>query len=115
MFFFSFVHEFAVYRQSAFTESGVKIRGGPTHFILHDQASPPQIKEANRSCLGAMTYGQFPEVLIHKKDSNKHEVLVDMKSIWSLKWTIRSVLWKSNRPGDRHPGMCTIRHCLETA
>ena len=56
--------------------------GGPTHSILHDQASPTQIKEANRSLLGAMTYGQFPEVLIQKKDTDKNEVLVNYRNTY---------------------------------
>jgi len=56
--------------------------GDPTHSILDDQASPPQIKEANRSLSGAMTYGQFPEVLIQEKDANKHEVLVNYRNTY---------------------------------
>jgi len=55
---------------------------GPTHFILKDQAPPPQIKEAYRRLPGAMTYGQFPEVLIQKKDSEKHEVLVNYRNTY---------------------------------
>jgi hypothetical protein len=56
--------------------------GGPTHSILNDQAPPPQIKEANRSLSEALTYGQFPEVLIQKKDNNKHEVLVNYRNTY---------------------------------
>jgi predicted AAA+ superfamily ATPase len=56
--------------------------GGPTHSILNDQASPPQIKEANRRLSGAMTYGQFPEVLIQPKDNDKHEVLVNYRNTY---------------------------------
>lgn len=56
--------------------------GGPTHSVLYDQPSPPQIKVANRSLLGAMTYGQFPEVLIQEKDSDKHEVLVNYRNTY---------------------------------
>jgi predicted AAA+ superfamily ATPase len=56
--------------------------GGPTHSILDDQTSPPQIKEANRSLSGAMTYGQFPEVLIQEKDGDKHEVLVNYRNTY---------------------------------
>ena len=56
--------------------------GGPTHSILVDQASPLQIKEANRRLSGAMTYGQFPEVLIHEKDGDKHEVLVNYRNTY---------------------------------
>jgi predicted AAA+ superfamily ATPase len=56
--------------------------GRPAHFILNDQAPPPQIKEALRSLSGAMTYGQFPEVLMQKKDSDKHEVLVNYRNTY---------------------------------
>jgi hypothetical protein len=56
--------------------------GGPTHVFLKDQAPLPQIKEALRSLSGAMTYGQFPEVLIQKKDSDKHEVLVNYRNTY---------------------------------
>ncbi len=56
--------------------------GGPTHSFFSDQAPPLQIKEALRSLSGAMTYGQFPEVLIQKKDSDKHEVLVNYRNTY---------------------------------
>ena len=56
--------------------------GGPTHSILFGQASPLQIKEANRRLSGALTYGQFPEVLIHEKDGDKHEVLVNYRNTY---------------------------------
>jgi hypothetical protein len=56
--------------------------GGPTHFILVNQASPPQIKEANRRLSGAMTYGQFPEVLMQEKNGDKHEVLVNYRNTY---------------------------------
>jgi predicted AAA+ superfamily ATPase len=56
--------------------------GAPTHSILNDQASPPQIKEANRSHAGSMIYGQFPEVLIQEKDGDKHEVLVNYRNTY---------------------------------
>lgn len=56
--------------------------GAPTHSILNDQASPPQIKEANRSLAGSMIYGQFPEVLIQEKDGDKHEVLVNYRNTY---------------------------------
>jgi predicted AAA+ superfamily ATPase len=56
--------------------------GGPTHSILNDQASLPQIKEAGRRLSGAMTYGHFPEVLIHEKDGDKHEVLVNYRNTY---------------------------------
>jgi predicted AAA+ superfamily ATPase len=56
--------------------------GAPTHSILNDQASPPQIKEANRSHAESMIYGQFPEVLIQEKDGDKHEVLVNYRNTY---------------------------------
>lgn len=56
--------------------------GGPTHSILDDHLSPPQIKEANRRLTGAITYGQFPEVIIQEKDSDKHEVLVNYRNTY---------------------------------
>ena len=56
--------------------------GDPTHSVLHDQATPPQIKEANRSFPGAMTYGQFPEVLLQEKDGDKHEVIVNYRNTY---------------------------------
>jgi predicted AAA+ superfamily ATPase len=56
--------------------------GGPTHSILVNQASPPHIKEANRRLSGAMTYGQFPEVLMQEKNGDKHEVLVNYRNTY---------------------------------
>ena len=56
--------------------------GGPTHSILDDPAALPQIKEANRRLSGAMTYGQFPEVLIQEKDGDKQEVLVNYRNTY---------------------------------
>ncbi len=56
--------------------------GPPTHSILNDRAPLPQIKEANRSLAGAMTYGQFPEVLLQQSDNNKHEVLVNYRNTY---------------------------------
>ena len=37
---------------------------------------------ANRRLSGATTYGQFPEVLIQEKDSDKHEVLVNYRNTY---------------------------------
>ena len=45
--------------------------GDPTHSILYDHATPLQIQEANRILQGAITYGQFPEVLIQEKDNDR--------------------------------------------
>jgi predicted AAA+ superfamily ATPase len=56
--------------------------GAPTHSILNNQASLSQIKEANRSFAGAMTYGQFPEVLCQQSNNDKHEVLVNYRNTY---------------------------------
>ena len=56
--------------------------GDPTHAILDNQASPLQIKEANRMLPGAITYGQFPEVIIQKKDGDKQEVIVNYRNTY---------------------------------
>jgi predicted AAA+ superfamily ATPase len=57
-------------------------QGGPTHSILNDRADPPHIKKANRSLAKAMTYGQFPEVLLQQNDADKHEVLVNYRNTY---------------------------------
>jgi uncharacterized protein len=56
--------------------------GDPTHAILDNQVSPLQIKEANRMLPGAITYGQFPEVIIQKKDGDKQEVIVNYRNTY---------------------------------
>jgi len=56
--------------------------GEPTHSLLNDQASPHQIKEANRMLSAAMAYGQFPEVLVQQGDDNKREVLVNYRNTY---------------------------------
>jgi predicted AAA+ superfamily ATPase len=56
--------------------------GTHTHSILNDRAPLPQIKEANRSLSAAMIYGQFPEVLIQKNDSDRHEVLINYRNTY---------------------------------
>ena len=56
--------------------------GVHTHSILGDQVPPAQIKEASRMLSGALTYGQFPEVLIQEENSDKHEVLVNYRNTY---------------------------------
>ena len=56
--------------------------GDPTHSIFYDQAAPLQIQEANRMLQGAITYGQFPEVLIQKKDNDREEVIVNYRNTY---------------------------------
>ncbi len=56
--------------------------GSPTHTILNEPIDLIQIKEANRALDEAMTFGQFPEVLIHKEDKGKHQVLVNYRNTY---------------------------------
>jgi predicted AAA+ superfamily ATPase len=56
--------------------------GAPTHSILNGKVSLSQIKEANRSFGGAMTYGQFPEVLCQQSNNDKQEVLVNYRNTY---------------------------------
>ena len=56
--------------------------GDPAHSILKDRAKPPHIREANRSLKQAITYGQFPEVLLQENDIDKHEVLVNYRNTY---------------------------------
>jgi len=57
-------------------------QGEPVHSILNEQASLPQIKEANRKLKDAITYGQFPEVLNQESDEKKKEVLVNYRNTY---------------------------------
>jgi predicted AAA+ superfamily ATPase len=57
-------------------------QGEPIHGILTDQVELLHIKEANRSLLEAMTYGQFPEVLVQEKDKEKHHILVNYRNTY---------------------------------
>jgi len=56
--------------------------GWPDHSILHEKASLPKIKEANRRMKNAMQYGQFPEVVNQENDQKKKELLVNYRSTY---------------------------------
>jgi len=56
--------------------------GGPTHSILDDRSPMPQIKEAGRRLSQAMTYGQFPEVVMQERDDDKQEILVNYRNTY---------------------------------
>ena len=56
--------------------------GAPTHSMLKGQVSLLQTKEAYRCFEGAMTYGQFPEVLCQQSNNDKHEVLVNYRNTY---------------------------------
>lgn len=56
--------------------------GPPTHSVFDEKASYLQIKEGNRLLHRAMTYGQFPEVLIQDKESDKQQILTRYKNTY---------------------------------
>jgi predicted AAA+ superfamily ATPase len=56
--------------------------GGSTHSILDDRSPLPQIKEAGRRLSQAMTYGQFPEVVMQERDDDKQEILVNYRNTY---------------------------------
>jgi len=56
--------------------------GQATHSIFEFQTDFPHIKEANRQLSAAMTYGQFPEVLVQQSEENKHQVLVNYRNTY---------------------------------
>lgn len=56
--------------------------GKPTHAILKDQTDPRHIRAAHRMLQGALTYGQFPEVLSQTTDQDKHEVLINYRNTY---------------------------------
>lgn len=56
--------------------------GKPTHSILSDQVDPPHIRKSHRELAAAMTYGQFPEVLVQKNDEDRHGVLVNYRNTY---------------------------------
>ena len=57
-------------------------QGESTHLILNEPTGFLQIKEANRELAMAITYGQFPEVLIQEKDEDRHQVLVNYRNTY---------------------------------
>jgi uncharacterized protein len=56
--------------------------GSPTHSTLEDDVPLTQVREANRLLSQAMTYGQFPEVVIQKENNNKRDVLVNYRNTY---------------------------------
>ncbi len=57
-------------------------QGEPAHAILTEHADFLHIKEANRELAAAITYGQFPEVLVQENDEEKHRVLVNYRNTY---------------------------------
>jgi predicted AAA+ superfamily ATPase len=56
--------------------------GEPTHSILDHRVGPAQAKRANRRLKKALTYGQFPEVLIHENANGRQKVLVNYRNTY---------------------------------
>jgi len=56
--------------------------GQPVHSILEERIVHPNIKQANRLLPTALTYGQFPEVLVQESQENKHQVLINYRNTY---------------------------------
>jgi hypothetical protein len=57
-------------------------QGEATHELFIQQADLLQIREANRALRAAMTFGQFPEVLMQETDEEKQRVLVNYRNTY---------------------------------
>ncbi len=57
-------------------------QGEPTHDIFTEQAHPLHIKEGNRLLQNAITFGQFPEVLTCKTESDRQKTLTRYKNTY---------------------------------
>lgn len=56
--------------------------GPPTHSIFHDRADFRQIKEAHRRLDGALTYGQFPELIAQQSNEEKESILTNYRNTY---------------------------------
>ena len=56
--------------------------GEATHSILEGQTVLPNIRQANRLLPTALTYGQFPEVLVQESEDKKHHVLINYRNTY---------------------------------
>ena len=56
--------------------------GDAIHSILEERLALPNIKDANRQLTAALTYGQFPEVLVQASEEKKHQVLVNYRNTY---------------------------------
>jgi len=57
-------------------------KGEATHSITEEGAAFPNIKEATRRLRTALTYGQFPEVLMQEGDEKKRQVLINYRNTY---------------------------------
>ena len=56
--------------------------GDAIHSILEGRPNLPYIRMANRQLLTALTYGQFPEVLVQESEEKKHHVLINYRNTY---------------------------------
>ena len=56
--------------------------GDAIHSILEGRPDLPHIREANRRLSAALTYGQFPEVLVQESEEKKHHVLINYRNTY---------------------------------
>ena len=56
--------------------------GEADHSIVEERTNPPNIREANRRLGTALTYGQFPEVLVQDSDEKKRQVLINYRNTY---------------------------------
>ena len=56
--------------------------GEAIHSILEGETAPPNIRAANRLLTAALTYGQFPEVLVQESEEKKHHVLINYRNTY---------------------------------
>ena len=60
-------------------------QGEATHSIIEERQAFPNLKEAERQLRTALTYGQFPEVLMQDSDEKKHQVLINYRNTYFTK------------------------------
>ncbi|MBW1982929.1 MAG: ATP-binding protein [Deltaproteobacteria bacterium] len=56
--------------------------GEANHSVLEERSPLPHLREANRQLPAALTYGQFPEVLVQDNNEDKHGVLINYKNTY---------------------------------
>ncbi len=59
--------------------------GMPQTAVFREQPNPVQLKKAKRLLNAALTYGQFPEVLMQDNNSEKHELLINYRDTYFVR------------------------------
>lgn len=78
--------------------------GIPDHDVLDAQLNPAQIQQRQRFLNEALTYGQFPEVLIQDDTNDKHNLLINYRDAFF----VRDLLQLSNI--ENREGLLAILH-----